>query len=426
MGGGGRAAGLYRLATRLAEPLAPLLLAARSAGGKENPSRLAERLGRGPGARPAGRLLWVHAASVGESLSALPLVERIPGMGAQAMVTTGTTASAAVLAGRLPRGAFHRFAPLDGPRAAARFLDRWRPDAALWMESELWPNLLGQAFSRGLPVALVNGRMSPRSFARWRLAPALARAMLGGFRVVLAQSEADGRRLAALGARRVLAVGDLKAACGPPPADGAELARLAAAIGDRPVWAAVSTHDGEERIAGRVHRRLAPALPGLLTAIVPRHARRGAAVAARLAADGLCVARRSQGALPTAAIDVFLGDSMGEMGLYLALANPVFVGKSLLHEGGHNPREPALLERAVLFGPHMENFPGPAGRLVEAGGAIEVADGEALADAVRRLLAHPGEAGRMGRLAARAAAEEAEGVLDAALAALAPVLAARP
>ncbi len=422
-----RAAGLYRLATRWAEPLAPLLLAARCARGKEDAGRIAERLGRGAGARPPGRLLWVHAASVGEALSALPLLERIAANGAPgapaAMMTTGTAASAAIVAQRLPQTAFHRFAPLDGPRAARRFLDRWRPDAALWLESELWPNLLGQAFARGLPMALVNGRMSPRSFARWRLAPALARAMLGGFRVVLAQSEGDARRLAALGARQVQTIGDLKAAAAPQAADAGELARLKAAIGARPVWAAVSTHDGEERLAGRIHRRLAGVLPGLLTAIVPRHARRGDAVAARLAGDGLRVARRSQGALPTGASDVFLGDSMGEMGLYLALANPVFVGKSLLHRGGHNPREPALRARAVLFGPHMENFSAPARRLLQAGGAIQAADEQALAAAVRQLLADPDRARRMGQRAALAAAAEAEGVLDGALAALAPVLA---
>ena len=413
---------LYRLATGAAEPLAPLLLRVRLWRGKEDAARLDERLGRGRGSRPDGRLIWVHGASVGESLSALPLIGRIAGDGARVMVTTGTAASARIMARRLPAGGFHRYAPLDGPRASARFLDRWRPDAALWVESELWPNLLAETRRRGVPTALVNGRMSPRSFARWRRLPSLAGAVVGGFEVVLARSEADAARLVALGARNVATAGDLKAAAAPLEADPAALERIGKAIGNRPAWVAVSTHEGEELAAAGVHRQLEDAVPGLLTVIVPRHADRGDAVEAELTDRGHRVARRSRDELPGPRTDVFLGDTMGETGLYLRLGDPVFVGKSLLHEGGHNPREPALLGRAVLFGPHMENFAQAAEGLTAAGGAVRVADPASLGPVVGRLLGDVDARGGIGRRARARAEADAAGVLDAVLDALAPVL----
>ncbi|MBT6510269.1 MAG: 3-deoxy-D-manno-octulosonic acid transferase [Alphaproteobacteria bacterium] len=418
-------AGLYRLATVAAEPFAPLLLRLRLLRGKEDEARMAEKLGRGQGQRPDGRLVWVHGASVGESLSALPLIERIAATGANVMVTTGTTTSAGIMARRLPQGCFHQYAPLDGPRAVTRFFERWRPDAALWVESELWPNLLAEARRRKVPTALVNGRMSPRSFARWRRLPSLARAMIAGFEVVLAQSDADGARLTALGARHVVTGGDLKAAAMPLEADNAALARVQDAVGRRPTWLAVSTHEGEERLAADVHRKIARSIPGLLTVIVPRHADRGDAIETDLTDRGFGVVRRSRNELPGPQADIFLGDSMGEMGLYLRLGNPVFVGKSLLHEGGHNPREPALLGRAVLFGPHMENFIQAANDLMAASGAIQVADAATLAALVGRLLQDAEAVAAMGAAGQARAEADASGILDAVYRALAPVVEAK-
>lgn len=415
---------LYRLLSHAARPLVPLLLARRLASGKEERARLGERRGYPGLSRPEAPLIWLHAASVGESLSILPLVEHLLARdpACHALVTTGTVTSAKILAARLPPRSAHQYVPVDTPDAVARFLDHWRPDAALWVESELWPNLLMETQRRGIAVGLVNARMSQRSFRRWARLPGLVRPLLAGFAATLAQSEADGARYTALGARDVRVVGDLKAVAAPLQADPDTLARLRQAIGRRPVWLAASTHPGEEGLAGRVHRVLAEHHRDLLTVIVPRHAARGDAIAAELAALALSVARRGKGAAPKADDAVFLGDTMGEMGLYLALAPAVFVGKSLLHEGGHNPREPALLGRAVLFGPHMENFATAAAALQQAGGAVEVADEAALAAQLRRLLDSPAIATEMGARARARAEAEAAGILDAALDALAPVL----
>lgn len=415
---------IYRLLSHAARPLVPLLLGWRAAAGKEDRSRLAERRGIAGLSRPDAPLLWLHAASVGESLSILPLIEHLLARdpACHALVTTGTVTSARILAGRLPLRSAHQYVPLDTPNAVSRFLDHWRPDAALWVESELWPNLLLETRRRGIPVGLVNARMSQRSFRRWARLPGLVRPLLAGLGATLAQSEADAARFTALGAHDVRVVGDLKAVAAPLAADGDALARLRAAIGSRPVWLAASTHSGEESLIGRVHRTLCQHHPRLLTVIVPRHAGRGETIAADLAGHGLTVARRSKGALPQADQAIYLGDTMGEMGLYLALAPAVFVGKSLLHEGGHNPREPALLGRAVLFGPHMENFAAAAAALLQSGGALQVADETALAAQMRRLLDSPAIAADMGARALARANLDATGILDATLDALAPIL----
>ena len=411
--------GLYRLATASVEPLAPLLLDRRLKRDKEDPRRMGERLGRSSAVRPDGPLVWVHAASVGESLSVLPLVERLAGSAPTGfLITTGTTSSASVLARRLPERCFHQYAPFDMPGAVTRFLDRWRPDAAFWVESELWPNMLSQTRRRGVPTALLNARMSERSYGRWRLLPSFARSVVGGFATVLVRDGTDAGRFSSLGAARVVVTGDLKATCGPPEADRDELARLTEAAGGRPAWLAVSTHEGEERLAGGVHRSVAEKVPGVLTVIVPRHPCRADAIETELSTRGLRLARRSRGEVPARDTDIYLGDTLGEMGLYLRLGGPAFIGKSMLHRGGHNPREAAMLGNAVVFGPHMENFTDIASRLVAAGGALEAADAGELAERVAELLLDHDACRLMGERGRALAARDAAGVLDRACEAL--------
>lgn len=398
----------WRLGAGLLAPLLPLHLAIRARRGKEIPARLGERYGRGA-ARPPGRLFWLHAASLGETLSALPLLEamaaRAPWL--QLLVTTGTVTSAELLARRLPPGLAprlaHRFLPLDVPGWTARFLDGWRPDAGAFVESELWPNLLAAARARLLPLALVNARMSPRSAGRWRRAPGLARATLGSFRLVLARSEADAARLAELGAPAPACWGDLKAAAAPLPADPAALAELRRAIGARPVFLAASTHPGEEALAVAAHREAA--IPGLLTILVPRHPERGPAIAAAIA--GLAVARRGAGELPGPGTAIYVADTLGELGLFYRLASLALVGGSLVPHGGQNPLEPARLGCPILFGPHMHNFAEAVARLLAAGGALRLEGPAMLAPALRAMLSEPDRARRLAEAAAPVAAREA-------------------
>ncbi|MDE2018146.1 MAG: 3-deoxy-D-manno-octulosonic acid transferase, partial [Hyphomicrobiales bacterium] len=337
---------LYRAGAALAAPLAGAWLDLRARRGKEVPERLGERRGIAAAPRPAGALTWIHAASVGESLAALPLVERLSIRG-RALVTTGTATSAAMMADRLPRGALHQFAPLDAPQFARRFLDHWRPDALLLVESELWPNLLAATAARGAPVAIVNARMSDRAFARWSRRPQVARAVLADVSAVLARGEIDAERFMALGAPRVAAVGNLKWDAPPLPVDGVALARLAGLTAGRTIWLAASTHAGEEEIAGAVHASIAARLPRALTLVVPRHPQRGPEIARALAERGLSVALRSRREAPGADVDVYVADTMGELGLFYRLAPVVFVGGTLVPRGGQNPLEAARLGAAV-------------------------------------------------------------------------------
>ena len=414
---------LYRAFTILAAPLITLYLRRRRAAGKEDPERFAERLGMPGAARPEGPLVWVHAASVGESLAALPLIERILERrdGLHVLVTTGTVTSARLLAERLPRRALHQYVPVDRPDAVRRFLDHWRPGLALWTESEFWPNLVADTQARDVPMVLVNGRMSARSFRRWTRMGGLIRRLLGGFALCLAQSEREAERLNALGAPCVRATGNLKSAAPPLPADESELARLRSAIGDRPRWLAASTHPGEETMAASAHRTLAPNHPGLLTIIVPRHPGRGPAIAGDLRRGGLATALRSAAEAIGPDTQVYVADTLGELGLFYRLAGVAFVGGSLVPHGGHNPLEPARLDCAVVHGPHMTNFADFAAAFAAADAAVEVAGGEALGAAVGVLLGDEPLRARRARAGAAVAGAEA-GVLDVVEAAIAPYL----
>jgi 3-deoxy-D-manno-octulosonic-acid transferase len=415
------------LAAALAGGLAPALrlwLARRARRGKEDPARLAERRGIASLPRPAGRLLWIHGASVGEARSALPLLGRILDAfpAAHALVTTGTLASARMLAEALPARAMHQFVPLDVPAWAGRFLDHWRPDAALWIESELWPSTLAALARRGVPAALVNARLSPSSFARWQGLGAMLRPPLDAFGVVLAQSAADATRLAALGARAPACLGNIKFDAPLLPVDDAALAALRSALAGRPRWLAASTHPGEDEVVAQAHRAAERAHPGLLTILVPRHAARGAEVAARLRAAGLVVARRGAGEAVARDTQVYLADTMGELGLFYRLAPLAFIGKSFAVGGGQNPIEAAALDVAILSGPMVANFADVFGQLAEAGGARILADPAELGPAVAALVADEDARARMAAEAAAVAAS-GRGALARVMDALAPVLA---
>jgi 3-deoxy-D-manno-octulosonic-acid transferase len=372
-------------------------------------------------------LVWLHGASVGEGLSMLPLIARLRTShpATTILVTTGTVTSARLLGERLPPGAVHQYVPVDRPAWVERFLDHWRPELAIWLESEFWPNLIAATAARRIPMALLNGRVSPHSLRNWQRAPAAIAQLLTAFSLIAGQTAEDAERLRQLGAASPVNLGNLKFAADPLPASAADLADLTKTIGNRPRWLAASTHAGEEEIAADVHRRIADRFPGLLTVIVPRHPQRGESIARTLAGQGLTVTRRSLGEMPSDGTQVYVADTLGEMGLFYRLADIVFVGGSLVPHGGQNPLEPARLDDAVLLGPEMTNFREMAERMIACGGAETVADAEGLATAVAGLLADPAERARRA-LAARHFAEGEAQVLDRIMAALEPFLGPPP
>jgi 3-deoxy-D-manno-octulosonic-acid transferase len=378
------------------------MLRRRVARGKEWADRLPERRGIDPTPRPPGRLIWLHAASVGEAMSVLPVIAQLRAeAGVTVLVTTGTVTSARLMAQRAP-DVLHRFVPLDVPRWVERFLDHWRPDAAAFLESELWPSTLAACEARGVRMVLLNARMSARSQAGWGRAPRFARALLGAFDAVWAQSAADAARLQALGARNVSSPGNLKFAAPCLPVDQTELARLRAVLGERPRWLAASTHEGEEAIAAAIQAQLAPAHPGLVTIVAPRHPDRGAALAAALGAS-----RRSAGEDPPAS-GIWLADTLDELGLLYRLAPIVFVGKSLTSGGGQNPLEPARLGCAVAAGPMMDNHAEAVAALTAVDALARPLNEAELAAWVDSMLRDPVARGRMGQAAKAASCADAE------------------
>jgi 3-deoxy-D-manno-octulosonic-acid transferase len=413
----------YRFATGALAPLSGSLLSWRLSRGKEDAARIGERRGLAGAARPAGQLVWLHGASVGEALSLLPLLERLTQRGCKVVITTGTVTSASLLATRLPAGALHQFVPLDVRRFVRRFIAHWRPDVLLLAESELWPNLILEASDALVPIILVNARMSERSFARWARASNFIGALLARIDLCLAQSEGDADRLTRLGAPRVALAGNLKYDAPPPPADRQELAELAGITSGRQIWIAASTHEGEEAMAGEAHRLIARTFPDVLTLIAPRHPARGAGIASQLEALGLACALRSRGQMPDARTAVFVCDTIGELGLFYRLAGVVFVGKSFAGGGGQNPIEPAKLASAILHGPHVANFADVYALLDAAGGAALVHDSPELAQVLSALFTDGARLRAMARAAAKAV-EGQTGAIDRMLSALDSYLAA--
>ncbi len=417
-------AGLYRALTTASLPLVELLIQQRTMRGKEEPTRVDERRGIPSIERPRGPLVWIHAASIGEAQSVLALIERIlrtsPDL--NVLMTTGTVTSAKLMEERLPRRAIHQYVPIDRPGWVRRFLDYWQPGAGLWVESELWPNLILESRRRHIPLALVNARMSARSRQSWGRAPRLARELLSAFDAILAQDEEIAGRLRDLGATHVSVTGNLKLAAAPLPATAAELTALQDAIGDRPVWLAASTHRTEEDAVVDVHVNLADRLPGLLTLLAPRHPQRGDEVEQLLDRAGLRVARRSRGETVNADTDVYLADATGLMGQLYRVAPLAFVGGSLIPHGGQNMLEAAQLGCAVIHGPHVDNFRSITNDLGGAGASLQVADREGLVRAVAELMTDDDRLGAM-RAAAEAAAARNQAVLETSIQRLQPLIA---
>ncbi len=415
---------LYYILSFLISPLIPLVLKMRELKGKEEPGRMRERLGYASIPRPNGALLWFHAASMGEAASIVPvlkqLCERYPDI--HILLTTVTVTSAKNIAPRLPSRAFHQFVPVDTPQAMGRFLKHWKPDMAFWVESEFWPNMILGTQKTGCPMYLLNARVSRRSSERWYRLRSLIQPMLDAFVLILAKSDTDASRLKNLGAERVDVKGNLKFSAPALEADPKITGEIISKIrSDHSVWVAASTHAGEEEVIAEVHHKLKESYPRLLTVIVPRHAHRGQEIAEMMKGRGLRVAQRSKEEEVETDTDIYVADTMGELGIFYRVSDIVFIGGSLIPHGGQNPFEPARLDCAIIYGPHMDNFLEFCHELESSEGALKIHTGEELAARVDDLLRDHDRQEALAQ-AAREAVKAKEQVIDEVLAILCPAI----
>ena len=357
--------------------------------GKEDKARHNERLGNPTKERPEGKLIWFHGASVGESLSMLPLIHKIlkENPNCHIMVTTGTVTSAELMSKRLPEGAFHQYIPIDNPDFCKKFIEHWRPDMALWFESELWPGMLGEIKKHKIPLILINGRISDKTFGRWKLFSFVSKELLSCFNLCLGQSDEDARRLEVIGAQKAINLGNLKYAGFNPPVDENKKATILAQLNNRPVWGVISTHNDEESQIGKILPNLKAQIPGLLTIIAPRHPQRGPEIQEQLNALGLKTALRTKGEEITPQTDVYIADTIGEVGIWYDIAPIIFIGGSLISHGGQNFIEPCRFKDAVLVGPFMHNFTDAMNRAKKANAVIQVRNTEQLQQQVLNLFA---------------------------------------
>jgi 3-deoxy-D-manno-octulosonic-acid transferase len=342
----------------LGAPFISAYLGWRAFKGREDKNRIRERVGFPTQPRPEKSLLWVHAVSVGESVAALTIIEAILKKYPEiyVLLTTTTVSSAKIIEKRLPKNVIHQFCPVDTPQAVKRFLNHWQPELAIWIESEFWPNLMHETQTRGIPTILLNGRMSRKSFSNWQKLKGLISPLLGHLSLCAVQSEEQASFFQALGAKTISVMGNVKVMMTPLGMDRDKYHSLKKNIGERPVWLAASTHAGEEEIVFKVHKSLQKEYPHLLTMIVPRHIERAPALQSLAAKEGLSSALRTT-TTTFEGVQVYIGDTLGEMGLFYALSPVVLMGATFVPKGGHNPIEAAQMGAFVIHGPHTFNNP---------------------------------------------------------------------
>ncbi|WP_417666686.1 3-deoxy-D-manno-octulosonic acid transferase [Roseibium sp.] len=413
---------LYLALSRLAGPILKLVHAYRCSSGKDDPARGSEKFGLSSLARPSEAPVWIHAASVGEAASVLPLIERLCAAGNTVLLTTVTRTSAELASRQLPDGAIHQYAPFDSPLYWLRFLSFWQPKLALTVESEVWPACYVALRERSIPFCIVNGRMSERSFKGWSRLTAAARFIFAIPDLVLAQSSGDADRFKRLGARSVAEPGNLKFDARPENPEPETLAALRGMLHDRPRWLAALTHPGEDEIALEAHLELLKETPDLLLMLVPRHPVRGDEIARLAEGRGLVVARRSRGDEIGPDTQVYLGDTLGEMGLFYSLSGVCFLGGSFTDVGGHNPVEAANFETAIVSGPKVANARTVYRALWDTGGATKVSEAKELPGEVARLLSD--DRGHSASIAAASGVVAGgQGALERTLELLSPYLA---
>jgi len=416
---------LYRFLLLLATPLLWLYLRLRAAKGKEETARLSERYGKTNAPRPPTTLIWLHAASVGEAQAALSIINAInnDGYTGHWLLTSGTVTSSHLIQSKNLANLQHQYIPLDHPIWVNRFLNHWKPDLAIWLESEIWPTLVNYTKRKDIPLILVNARLSDSSYNSWLKLKSISKKTFPLFDLILTQSQKDTDRFNALGGAAVT-TGNIKLTITPLSYNEAELTSLKQATKKRPLWLYASSHKGEEEIAAHIHQKLKVEIPDLLTIIVPRHPERANDIEKKLKPLGLNITKRSNdNNLPTENTDIYLADTLGELGLFYSLSTITMIGRSLSDDGGggHNPIEAAQLNCAILTGPNIQYQTLLFDPLFTANAATQVMDEEELFNTLRRLFDTPNDIQQMIDNAS-AYLSKTDNAMDAVMAEIKPYL----
>jgi len=346
----------YAFAMRALSLILPIWLSRRVKAGKEDAARLDERYGRTGLTRPSGTLIWLHGASVGETKMMLPLIKRLYAADPSRsfLITSGTMTSAELLQAQLPDYAVHQYLPFDAPQFVARFLEHWRPDLAIWMESEIWPNLIFKTKAVSIPMALINARMNEKSLQGWRKRKVFAKEVFTCFDTILPADHITAAGLSDFVGQSLKSVGNLKYDAPTLTYDTEERAALKSALGNRPIWVAASIHAEEMEQVIQAHQALQRKAALILA---PRHP--SEAASRMIVADHpqITFTQRSKNQTPNTTTDIYLFDTFGEMGLAFSLGDLALVGGSLTPElMGHNPLEPIRLGIPTVTGPHFASF----------------------------------------------------------------------
>ena len=402
---------VYLLLSDTLSGVANRKLKARLKAGKEDPSRINERRGQSPNIRPEGEVIWFHAASVGESIALLGLIENIVEERplTNILITTGTTASANLINTRLPKKTIHQYVPLDVGKFVCNFLDHWRPNLAVFTESELWPCLIATTHARKVPLILINARISRKSFSKWKWLKGLVSSILSKFDIILCQDENTAKFIRKLSKSKIdpKVVGSLKESAPPLPFSEEDRSVISNQIGSRPIWLAASTHEREELMMAEAHEYARRFSRRLLLIIVPRHPNRGKKICSDLRNLGWQVSLRSDGEKINNYTEIYIADTFGEMGLWYRISSISFLGGSMTEVGGHNPFEPATLGSAILHGPHVWSAAEAYEELGKVKASLQVKNPEELSQAIVDLL-NPDTNASMAKSAWDLSSKEAE------------------
>ncbi|MEM6812008.1 MAG: 3-deoxy-D-manno-octulosonic acid transferase [Pseudomonadota bacterium] len=378
---------IYKYLAIILTPILKFHLYYRGNWGKEDKARLNERYGITETKKPNGELIHIHAASIGESQSALILIKMLQQEGRNFLITSGTVTSAEILKQRLPENAFHQYIPLDHPKWVKSFISHWKPNLIIFLESEIWPNLLQEINKQNIPAILLNARLSDESFERWSKFKKTAKKLLKIFSLIIAQSNKDKLRFELLGGNAAYS-NNIKLNAEPLSFDSKELSKLQNAVGNRPLWVYASTHEGEEELAASLHRRLKKYIPNILTIIVPRHPHRGKELETKIKSLGTNVTRRGENkSLPNEGTDIYLCDTLGELGVFYSLSSIAMIGRSFSKDGGggHNPVEAAQFDTMILTGPKIQFQRNLFDPMFNIGAAVQVQNEEELFQELKNL-----------------------------------------